>query len=66
MVKYENQCCGCAVPAYPCLGKSCPRRHVKVYECDGCGEELDYGELFEFDDKQLCIECIKEELTVVE
>ena len=66
MIRYENQCCDCAVPAYPCLGASCHRRHVKIYECDNCNEEVDAGELYEFDGEQLCIDCIKERLEVVE
>ena len=28
MITYENECCGCAVPAYPCMGDACPNRHV--------------------------------------
>jgi len=66
MIKYENQCCDCAVPVYPCLGTSCHRRHVKIYKCDNCNEEVDAGELYEFEGEQLCIDCIKERLEVVE
>ena len=39
MIKYENHCCGCAVPAYPCMGKSCPNVDVPVYYCDVCGDD---------------------------
>lgn len=66
MIRIENQCCDCAVPGYPCMGSSCPRRHVKIYECDNCGAELEQGELYEYDDEELCIDCIKERLSVVE
>lgn len=66
MIRYENQCCDCAVPLYPCRGSSCPLRHVKIYECDECGEEVDAGELYDFDGEELCIECVKERLDVVE
>lgn len=55
MVKYENQCVDCAVPGYPCLGSSCPRRNVPVYYCDKCGEECD--ELVEIDGEHYCEEC---------
>ena len=40
MVKYENRCVGCAVPAYPCRGASCPNRNVPVHYCDNCGKEI--------------------------
>lgn len=66
MVRIENQCCDCAVPGYPCMGSSCPRRHVRIYECDDCGAELEQGELYEYDGEELCIDCIKERLSVVE
>jgi methionyl-tRNA formyltransferase len=66
MIRYENQCLACAAPLYPCMGSSCPNRHVKIYECDCCGEELEPGELFEFDGEELCIDCIKERLDIVE
>lgn len=39
MIKYENHCCDCAVPAYPCLGDSCPRVNVPVYYCDICSND---------------------------
>jgi len=58
MVRYEDQCCGCAVPGYPCRGSSCPNRDVPVYYCDKCGEELE--EVYEVDGEELCEECLKE------
>jgi hypothetical protein len=51
----ECVCCG-----LPCLGSSCPYAHVTRYYCDECGREAD---IYEFDDKELCKECIKELLT---
>lgn len=61
MVKVENDCCGCAVPGYPCRGESCSLRHVKHYYCDDCGNEIDieYDNLYQYSDKeQLCEECL--------
>ena len=58
MIKIENHCCDCAVPGYPCLGSSCPNRHVEVHYCDKCGEEIE--EIFEADCEELCEECLKE------
>ena len=36
MIKYENHCCDCAVPGYPCEGSSCRYMNVPVYYCDFC------------------------------
>ena len=58
MIKYENHCCGCAAPGYPCIGRSCPNRHVEVHYCDHCDEEL--GEIYDVDGEELCEECLKE------
>lgn len=58
MIKIENDCCGCAVPGYPCLGDACPRRNTKVYYCDECGEEID-GDVYEDEDgKHFCEDCL--------
>ena len=56
MVKYENECCDCAVPAYPCMGDTCPNRNVKHLYCDKCGEDCE--ELYVFDGEELCEECL--------
>lgn len=24
MITYEDECCGCDTPAYPCMGDACP------------------------------------------
>lgn len=62
MIKYEDECCGCATPGYPCLGKSCPNKYVRHYYCDDCGYETN---LYWFDDEQLCIDCIQNRLEEV-
>lgn len=56
MIKYENQCCDCAVPGYPCIGDSCKYRNVPVYYCDECGNEADY----EIDGEHYCDQHAKE------
>jgi hypothetical protein len=56
--KIENHCCDCAAPGYPCLGSECSLRHVKVFYCDHCGEELE--EIYDVDGEDLCEECLKE------
>lgn len=57
MIRIENHCCGCATPAYPCLGDSCSRRNVEVYYCDKCGEEL-VEDVYEDEDKHYCDQCL--------
>ena len=58
MVKYENHCCDCAAPGYPCLGSLCSRRRVEVHYCDKCGEEID--KICEVDGKEFCTFCFDE------
>jgi hypothetical protein len=53
---YEDHCCDCAVPGYPCRGSSCPNRRVEVHYCDVCGEQLD--DIYEVDGDELCEECV--------
>lgn len=60
MRKIENDCVDCGLP---CLGNSCPKRNVPHFYCDKCGEEND---IYHYEDKQLCIDCIVEELEKVE
>ena len=64
MIRFENECCSCAVPGYPCRGSSCSLRHVPHYYCDDCGEDVEV--LYEFGGRELCIDCIEERLTPIE
>ena len=57
MVKIENRCCGCAAPAYPCRGASCPSRNVEVHYCDRCGSELDPDEIHDDNGYEYCEFC---------
>ncbi|MBQ7976586.1 MAG: hypothetical protein IJ300_12950 [Clostridia bacterium] len=63
MVRYENDCVGCAVPGYPCRGSDCPLRNVAHYYCDECGAE---EQLFEYDGQELCRDCLLEAVPSVE
>lgn len=64
MVIYENECCDCAVPGYPCLGNSCQNRNVKHYYCDDCRDDVE--KLYRFDGEELCLDCVEKRLEVVE
>lgn len=64
MIVEENHCCGCAVPAYPCLDDSCSLRHYRVLYCDNCHEEAD--KLYQLDGEELCESCVLERLEIVE
>ena len=55
-IRYENECCGCAVPAYPCMGDACPNRNVRHLICDKCHEDVD--DLYNTENGQLCAECV--------
>lgn len=60
MIEYENECCDCAVPGYPCLGNSCSRRHVPHLICDECGSDVE--ELFDYEGKEVCEKCLHDHL----
>lgn len=60
VVVIENECVDCGLP---CLYETCPYWAVKRYYCDNCEDE---APLYEFEDMELCIECIKEMLPKVE
>lgn len=63
MIVYENECCDCAVPGYPCLGNACSLTHVPHIYCDECGEEIyDDEHGYELSDNyHLCSKCDDEE-----
>ena len=56
----ENECVDCGLP---CRYETCRYYRVTRYYCDECDDET---ELFYFDGKELCINCIKELLPQVE
>lgn len=55
-IRYEDECCGCAVPSYPCMGSACPNRNVPHLYCDKCEEEVE--DLYKTKNGQLCAECV--------
>lgn len=59
MISIENECVDCGLP---CLYESCPYWAVKRYYCDECEEEK---KLFYFNGREMCIDCIEQELEVV-
>lgn len=60
MRRIENDCVGCDLP---CIGNACPYRNVPHYYCDECGDEIT---LYEFEGKELCLDCIEKLLDKVE
>ena len=61
-MKYtESDCVNCGLP---CLYEACPHFQVTRYMCDGCKEEG--VTLYEFGGIELCIDCIKQQLIVVD
>lgn len=59
MKQFENDCVDCGLP---CLGNSCPYRNVLHFYCDECGDE---AELYHFNGKELCLNCIEDSLEKV-
>lgn len=62
MKRVENECV-CCPPDMGCIGNACPYVNVARYYCDICGEE---DVLYHYDGQELCIECIRNQLDVVE
>lgn len=62
MRKFQHECCDCATGTYPCLGNSCPFGSIHFY-CDECGEE---DELYEYNGRELCADCILSKLNRVD
>ena len=63
-IRYEDDCCDCAVPGYPCTGE---HKQVPHYYCDGedCGEEFYPSELYHYEDQMLCINCLAKQFQKV-
>ncbi len=64
MIRYTNECCGCATENYPCLGQACSNRNVIRFYCDACNNEV--NELRDFDGEQLCNDCLMKNFRVIE
>lgn len=52
MVRYEDECVDCGLPCTDiCRYKNAPH-----WYCDDCGEEV---QLYHYDDRELCLDCIE-------
>ena len=56
----ESECVDCG---QPCMKQACKYYEVTRYYCDRCNEE---AALYEFEGLQLCIDCIRKELSIIE
>lgn len=65
MIYYEDECVGCP-PELGCFGEACPNRKVKHCYCDDCNNEFSADELYIFDDKHLCTECLLKNFNTLE
>lgn len=63
MKRVENDCVGCTDVGLPCMGSGCPNWQVTHFYCDECGDE---NNLYHFDGKELCLDCIEKSLEKVE
>lgn len=64
MKRTESECVGCTSMGLLCMGMSCPNRAVTRYYCDKCRQEAE--ELYYFDSRELCLDCIANKLEKVE
>ena len=64
MITYEDECCGCAVPSYPCIGIAYHNRNVKHLYCDKCEEAVE--KLYKYDGEEICEGCLLKEFEVIE
>lgn len=60
MRRTESECVMCDLP---CIQNACPNYEVTRYYCDKCNDETT---LYEYDGLELCIDCIRKELPVVD
>ena len=58
MIQYKDECVGCP-PYWNCTGNACIYRNIPYTYCDKC---KDLTTLYQWDDKQLCKDCLVEEL----
>lgn len=56
MKQIEDDCVGCG---RPCIGVACPYNAAPHWYCDECGTEYDPSELYRFEGRDLCEECLK-------
>ena len=61
VISVENECVDCGLP---CLYMACPYYRVIRLYCDRCKQEA--VDLWHFDSKQLCVDCILEQLEKVD
>lgn len=61
MRKYQNDCCDCATPGYPCNGS---HKNVLHFYCDKCNDEVD--RLYLYGGSEYCADCLLEEFESVD
>lgn len=60
MKRTESECVSCG---FPCMGEACPYFRVTRFYCDECKDE---AELYEYEGKELCADCILKKFEKVE
>lgn len=67
MKKMVSYCVGCTSMGLYCKGAGCPNyKPVPEYSCDECGEDLDPSELYDYEGKMVCKDCLLGQLKSVE
>ena len=57
MKQIEDDCVDCGLP---CLGVACPYKKAAHWYCDECGSEMDPQDLYLFEGREICEDCLKE------
>lgn len=67
MKRMVSYCVGCTSLGLYCKGDGCPyHKPVPEYLCDECEEELYPSELYVYDGKELCGNCLLHQFKTVE
>lgn len=56
MTREINECVGCP-EGVPCIGDSCPLRHVERIYCDSCGADITGEKYIEDYSGDYCFKC---------
>lgn len=67
MKRMVSHCVGCASTGLHCQGTGCQNyKDVPEWSCDECGDEVDPSELYVYDGKELCSDCLLSKFNTVE
>lgn len=66
MREVVDECVGCTSMGLPCIGSGCSNRNITHYYCDRCKEEFEPEELYQYENEEVCSECILKDFEKIE